>query len=157
MTLVQHLLQKLHCTAPFFSVPQGPRMPDCLFCRLTKSNPQAILETPEVVVLVDRYPYSRAHLLIIPRAHHTLLHELPDTTLTAIITTAKRLALALNLTSYNLLQNNTNGQAIPHVHLHLIAADDSGRFTTAGNTALTLDDAAYGQLVSEIRNKVGNS
>lgn len=127
----------------------------CVFCGLTKEN--VVYEDEHVLVVVDLYPYSNRHLLIIPKQHKEFLHLCSDEELAAMMRAAKHLVKALNLTSYNLLQNNKNGQVIFHCHLHLIGANDSGCLKIGPQKEVQLDKQKYLHLVEEIKSEIQKS
>jgi len=55
---------------------------------------------------LDIQPLSRGHALVIPKEHAVKFHELSDETLADILPVAKKVASALGVVDYNLLQNN---------------------------------------------------
>jgi diadenosine tetraphosphate (Ap4A) HIT family hydrolase len=55
---------------------------------------------------LDIQPLSRGHTLVIPKEHAVKFHELSDESLADILPVAKKVALALGIKDYNLLQNN---------------------------------------------------
>ena len=52
----------------------------CLFCKIARGDIPAatVLETDEVVVFLDIRPVNRGHVLLVPKAHHSDLTELPE-------------------------------------------------------------------------------
>lgn len=78
----------------------------CIFCRIIKGELPAykLLETEKSLAFLDIQPLSRGHTLIIPKQHAEKLHELDDDFLTDILPLTKRLAGAMGLDHYNLLQ-----------------------------------------------------
>ena len=58
----------------------------CIFCKIVAGTiPSArVLETPEAVAFLDINPVNRGHLLVVPRAHHAHLSELPDAVAAAV-------------------------------------------------------------------------
>jgi histidine triad (HIT) family protein len=106
----------------------------CLFCGIVSGAVPAIpvYQDEMTIAFLDPYPKSRGHVLLIPRAHSTgLLDAAPDTLtvlLPAIQRVSRAMCQALNVEGFNLVQNNgaVAGQAIPHLHFHLIPrrADD---------------------------------
>lgn len=82
---------------------------------------------------LDIQPLSRGHALVIPKEHTVKFHELSDESLADILPVAKKIALALGIKDYNLLQNNGNRfpadqsltlgriahQVVDHVHFHV--------------------------------------
>jgi len=72
--------------------------------------------------------------LVIPKEHGIKFHELSDETLADLLPVAKKVALALGVKDYNLLQNNGTSivvaeliigriahQVVDHVHFHVMA------------------------------------
>ena len=57
-----------------------PHDPHCIFCKIVYGEiPSAkILETAEVLVLLDINPVNHGHTLLVPKAHHAHLSELSD-------------------------------------------------------------------------------
>jgi ATP adenylyltransferase len=59
----------------------GERTPrDCIFCAATTCDPRARLlvqTTPASIVLLNRFPYQYAHVMVAPRRHTASLAELP--------------------------------------------------------------------------------
>jgi diadenosine tetraphosphate (Ap4A) HIT family hydrolase len=55
---------------------------------------------------LDIQPLARGHALVIPKEHTIKFHELSDESLADILPAAKKVANALGVTNYNLLQNN---------------------------------------------------
>lgn len=57
--------------------PQG-----CVFCSVAAQEPSCdnlvVHSTPELVVLLNRYPYSNGHMLVVPRPHVDSLSGLED-------------------------------------------------------------------------------
>lgn len=101
---------------------------DCLFCKIIKNElPSYVLsETDETLSILDIFPNSDGHILVIAKNHCRDFHLLSDNQATALFREAKALIGALKQAGfspdYNLLINNGSlaGQAIPHVHLHII-------------------------------------
>ncbi len=63
---------------------QGPKEQGCVFCRLAKdapSNKNFILKkNKNTFVMLNLYPYTSGHLMIIPYKHTAVLAELDDET-----------------------------------------------------------------------------
>ena len=76
--------------------------------------------------MLDIRPASKhgGHTLIMPKKHFELISEIPDELLNKLILVIKKFSKALLKygQGLNILQNNKKiaGQAIPHVHFHLI-------------------------------------
>ena len=54
--------------------------PDCLFCKIVRGEiPSAtVLETDEAVAFLDIHPVNLGHVLLVPKAHHAHLADLPE-------------------------------------------------------------------------------
>ncbi|OLY85676.1 Hit family protein 1 [Smittium mucronatum] len=81
-----------------------------------------LLETEFSYAFLDINPLSKGHALVIPKYHAAKTHEVPDEYLADILPQAKKLALAMGLSDYNILQNNgaIAHQEVMHVHYHII-------------------------------------
>jgi histidine triad (HIT) family protein len=122
---------------------------NCLFCKLKSVKENILFENDKCYVIVDRFPYSNRHLLIIIKDHYKTLGEVEDNLLSEVFLTAKKLALKLKFEKYNLVQNNVNGQLVPHMHCHLIGCNETGGL--GNNEILTLSDDEYSNIVKEIK------
>ena len=60
--------------------------------------------------------------LVIPKHHGAKLHDIPDDSLTELLSVAKKIAVASGATDYNILQNNGRiaHQMVDHGHFHFI-------------------------------------
>jgi len=95
-------------------------MSSCIFCRIIKGEIPSfkIVETAKRLVVtrfrcsltsfafLDIQPLSRGHALVIPKEHAVKVHELSDDSLADLLPVAKKVALALGVKDYNVLQNN---------------------------------------------------
>lgn len=93
---------------------------DCIFCNLINSKHNILYENGKFIVLLDIFPLSRGHLLIIPKEHQETMDQLSDDCLSEALILIKHIVLAAGYTKYNILQNNRHVQSVPHVHFHLI-------------------------------------
>lgn len=83
-------------------------------------------------------------------------HELSDETLADILPVAKKVALALGASDYNLLQNNGRiaHQVVDHVHFHIIPKPDGEQGLGVGWPAKDADKADLKTLLEEIKRKL---
>lgn len=112
-----------------------PRDPHCIFCKIVHGEiPSAkILETVDVLAFLDINPVNRGHTLLVPKAHHAHLGELPDAVAGAAGSLLPRLcraiAAATGAEGLNVIVNNGRvaGQTVDHGHWHIIPrfADDA--------------------------------
>ena len=103
-------------------------MTDCLFCKIVNGDiqPNVVFESDDVLAFHDIDPKAPVHILIIPQRHISTLNDLDDAELGGqLLQTAARLAKQLGFaddgyrTVFNC--NKMGGQAVYHLHLHLMA------------------------------------
>lgn len=105
-------------------------MNDCLFCKIEQGKIPSVrvYEDELVFAMMDIFPESQGHLLIIPRTHAENLFEVPNETLAHLIRVSKRLAqaakTALNADGIKIVQFNgaEAGQTVFHYHMHVVPA-----------------------------------
>ncbi|MBU1694051.1 MAG: HIT domain-containing protein [Verrucomicrobia bacterium] len=97
----------------------------CPFCEMTPDRITA--EDGPCIAVLDRYPVSRGHHLIVTRRHVASFRELTDEEWLAIHRLARILVLRMQsddpaIQGFNLGINDgpAAGQTIAHVHVHLI-------------------------------------
>ncbi len=103
-------------------------MNSCLFCEIVSgSRPGATVFRDEVcLALMDLFPVSAGHVLVIPVRHAVLLEELTGAERSHILEAAVRIMKAQKAaglgSGVNLLVNDGKAanQHIPHVHVHLV-------------------------------------
>jgi histidine triad (HIT) family protein len=106
----------------------GKRMSDCIFCKIIAGEIPSfkVYEDEMFVAILDRFPSSEGHMLIIPKRHATDIFELNEAEAAGIIPLAKKkkkkIKTTLNCAGINIVQNNgaSAGQEVFHYHLHII-------------------------------------
>ncbi len=99
---------------------------DCLFCKIVKgeASSKTLFEDSVVKVIMDVYPNSNGHVLILPKKHITDFEEMDGETLAHMHMIAKMtkkwLYDALNPDGLVLTVNYGIAQQVKHYHLHLI-------------------------------------
>ncbi len=112
-------------------IREGLKAEDCLFCSLSKQEDgpeNLILHRGErAFVVLNRYPYTNGHMMIVPYAHKPSLEGLENETLHEMIRLAAAalgiLREAYNADGFNLGGNigEAAGAGIEeHVHLHVV-------------------------------------
>jgi histidine triad (HIT) family protein len=108
-------------------------MTDCLFCKMVAGDikPAVVFENDQILAFNDINPQAPVHILIIPKRHITTLNDLDDAQmggqlLRVAVDLAKQLELAEDgyRTVFNC--NKNGGQAVYHLHLHLLAGRQMG-------------------------------
>ena len=99
--------------------------PDCLFCRIAAGEQEVVLvlDEPHALAFLDHRPLFHGHLLLIPRAHHETLSDLPREEIGPYFETAQRLAravpAAMGAEGSFVAINNVVSQSVPHLHVHV--------------------------------------
>lgn len=104
-------------------------MKDCIFCQIISGNEEAsiVYEDEHFLALMDAYPLTKGHCLIIPKRHYERLDELNAKTRAQLFNIGNKIVEAqkkagLGIHGTNLLVNDGKAanQTVPHLHLHLI-------------------------------------
>jgi histidine triad (HIT) family protein len=100
---------------------------DCLFCRIARQEiPTPLVYTSDdCVAFRDINPQAPTHILVIPRAHIPSLNEAADATVIgrlslAAAEIAKKEGIAESGYRTVVNTNRDAGQAVFHIHLHLL-------------------------------------
>jgi histidine triad (HIT) family protein len=104
----------------------------CWACRVINGDNAGcvVIESPDVVVLINPLGVTSGHALVVPRRHIRNLYELPDALAGPILSTAARVARAAKRAfaadGVTLRQNNeaASDQHLFHFHLHVIPRFD---------------------------------
>lgn len=100
----------------------------CVFCRIVRNElPCAkIYEDGKVLSFLDIAPTKKGHSLVIPKAHHETMMDVPDELLKEVITVVKKVSKAVMKATeaggvnLALSMHETAGQTVPHAHFHVI-------------------------------------
>lgn len=98
----------------------------CIFCRIVAGELGAhfVLEEEEVVAFLDIKPLRLGHVLVVPRAHHVTLPDLPVPLLPVVFGAVRRVAdaavRALGAEGSFVANNNVVSQSVPHLHVHVV-------------------------------------
>ncbi len=85
---------------------------DCVFCRIVRGEEPAyvVYEDEHVIAILDKYPISKGHTLIMPKRHYRDITEIPSDELCRVIRVTKAVAMAvikaLNVPGVRIIQNN---------------------------------------------------
>ncbi|MDY6819813.1 MAG: HIT family protein [Halobacteriales archaeon] len=134
---------------------------DCIFCRIVDGElpSRTVYEDDDVQAFLDANPLAPGHTLVIPKAHHERLNDLPVGLGREVLSTLHRLTpaveAAVEADGSNVAFNNGEaaGQEVPHVHGHIIP-----RFTGDGGTPVhaiagerpSLDDDELDAIAADI-------
>ena len=101
---------------------------DCIFCDIVAGRIPCtkVYEDADTLAFMDIGPVTRGHTLVIPKEHLDPITSVPPDMLGKLILTVQKVARAhlkgLGAEGINVTQANGEiaGQAIPHVHFHVI-------------------------------------
>ena len=105
---------------------------DCPFCAICAGTEPAevVDETATTLAFAPLDPVAEGHVLVIPKAHHETLFDVPASTLCRVVEHAKSIAERLTAHDFDgvtLLNDSSHQQTVPHFHLHLAPRrDDDG-------------------------------
>lgn len=98
---------------------------DCLFCNFEKF--EVVGENDHSYAILDKFPVTELHTLVISKKHYDTVFELPSPELESIFYLAKEcreiiLEKDSSVQGFNFGSNSGEvaGQKIHHVHFHLI-------------------------------------
>lgn len=119
----------------------------CIFCHAVAAGNDAraliVFRGAKNFVILNQYPYTTGHSMVVPYAHEAELGSLDAATLTEMMQLAQRLqrALAQNYSphGYNLGMNlgrSAGAGVADHLHLHVLPRwpGDASFMTTVGET-----------------------
>lgn len=110
-------------------------MTDCLFCKMVSGEikPDTVMETDDVLAFRDISPQAPTHILIIPKKHISTINDITDEdteVMGKLFQVAKEVAAQEGLAEpgYRTVMNcnSDGGQAVYHIHLHLLGGRQLG-------------------------------
>ena len=100
--------------------------PECPFCQVIAGAAGAsiVLDEADVVVFLDSHPVFKGHVLVVPRAHHETLPDVPEPLLVPLFSAVQRVQRAitsvLGAQGTFVAMNNVVSQSVPHLHVHVV-------------------------------------
>jgi histidine triad (HIT) family protein len=98
----------------------------CPFCAIARGETAAHLvdEGEHLVAFLDHRPLFHGHVLVVPRAHHATLRDLPLERVAPFFAGVQRVARAvedgLGADGSFVAMNNRVSQSVPHLHVHVV-------------------------------------
>ena len=99
---------------------------DCLFCRIVSGDEPAhlVFEDELSLAFLDVRPLFEGHALLVPRAHHQTLVDLPAELVGPYFANAQLLSgaitQAMGAQGSFVAINNVVSQSVPHLHVHVV-------------------------------------
>ena len=136
-------------------IASGVKDGKCIFCAAAEAHEDdrslIVLRAKKNFVILNRYPYTSGHVMVVPYAHQASLAALDQETLGEMMLLAQRLQRALETLyhpqGYNLGMNigAAAGAGIAdHLHLHVLPrwVGDTNFMTTVGETRVQPEELA---------------
>jgi histidine triad (HIT) family protein len=104
----------------------GDRAADCAFCAIVAGEAEAeiVLDDETALAFLDFRPLFPGHALLVPRAHHETLADLPATLIEPFFAAARLLSRAIpeamGAQGSFVAINNVVSQSVPHLHAHVV-------------------------------------
>ena len=106
---------------------------DCIFCKIISKeiHTKILYEDDDTISFLDAFPVAKGHTLVIPKAHHPKIQDLPFVINQKLFDTVHKMTSKVDSLEGSTLiaihNGKESGQEIPHVHVHLIprSNDDS--------------------------------
>lgn len=127
----------------------------CVFCEIVAGRLPAhvVLDDDVAMAFLDTRPLFPGHTLLVPRAHHETLTDLPMAALEPYFARSRRLAQAmedvLGAAGSFVAINNRISQSVPHLHTHVVPRNPKdglrGFFWPRGKYADDAEAAAVAQ------------
>ena len=132
-------------------------MKDCVFCRIVAGEEKSfnVYEDERVITILDKYPVSWGHLLVITKKHYESIHNADPKDIVHAFSVASALARIyrndLNAKGVNVVTNSGRpaGQIIFHFHVHVIPRWHEGGFSWSSRHVLDENEAK--SILSKIR------
>ena len=101
-------------------------MTACVFCQIVAGETPAhvVLDDERFLAFLDVRPLFPGHVLLVPKAHHETLWDLPGDLLGPLNERTQRLAVAVRdatgAVGIFTATNNVVSQSVPHLHVHVV-------------------------------------
>ncbi len=126
---------------------------ECVFCAAARTRDDhaayVIHRAERNYIILNRFPYTSGHIMVVPYAHVATLEELPEEALTEMILLAQRCERALRAVykpeGMNLginLGKSAGAGIAGHLHLHALPrwTGDTNFMTVVGETRVLPED-----------------
>lgn len=117
-------------------------MNECPFCKIWESNSshsfKVLVAGEYCVSVLDQFPVSEGHCLIIPKRHVGAIDDLTDAELKDVYTVLHQTKILLIETytpdgfNIGINEGSAAGQTVPHLHIHLIPRYNGDVFDPTG-------------------------
>ncbi len=110
---------------------------ECIFCQIIEGKIETvkIYEDADIIAILDVYPASKGHVLVMPKQHYSVIEEIPDALLNKIFVFVKAIAQSfLRVTGakgFNLFiaQGDSAGQRVKHFCINMIPRHENDKIS----------------------------
>ena len=135
---------------------------DCIFCSIIAGDipGRIVQETDHVLAFLDANPLAAGHTLVVSKAHHSRVEEIPGDEAAALFRSVHDLvpkveaAVDADAVSVGINDGEAAGQEIPHTHVHLVPrfdGDGGGTFHSIAPGSEQPNDAELDRIAETIR------
>jgi histidine triad (HIT) family protein len=96
-------------------------MGDCIFCQIVTKNAPAhiVYEDDHYLAFLDKFPQTRGHLQLVPKAHYRWVWEIPD--IGTFFGVAQKIIRAIiPVLGADHVTLSTRGDEVHHAHLWIV-------------------------------------
>lgn len=137
-------------------------MGDCIFCKIVTNefDSYKLYEDEDFIVILDKFPTTLGHSLIIPKKHCVDFFDLDDLLAEKLLVLGKKVAHALKEVTgcqgLNVLQNSGKeaGQVVFHYHMHLIPRYENDEVVIKLKSN-ELDEKSAKDFLEKVKNNLG--
>lgn len=109
--------------------------PECIFCKIVSGAQPShkVLETDQVLSIMDLYPSSEGHTLILPKEHYESVFDITEAAMQAVTFATRRVAAAVRAEVepdgmvISQLNGAAAGQTVMHYHVHVVPRNEGER------------------------------
>lgn len=106
----------------------------CLFCKIVagETPSEKVYEDESSIAIMDINPLAPGHVVVLPREHGETILEVSDESVAAAQLATKKVTAAIDKAlapdGFTIGINHKIGQAVPHLHIHILPRwrDDGG-------------------------------
>ncbi|MGM0605143.1 MAG: HIT family protein [Halobacteriota archaeon] len=135
---------------------------DCIFCKIADGEipSRTVYENDDVFAFLDVNPLARGHTLVISKAHHERLNDLPADLASSLFDAVSELtpvvenAVDADATTIGINNGPAAGQEVPHVHVHVVPrfdGDGGGPIHAVAGRSPDLSETELDEIAAAIR------
>lgn len=131
---------------------------NCIFCKILNGEipSNKVFENDNFIAILDAFPASEGHTLVIPKKHYENIFEIDEDTLKEGYAIAKKIAnsikKSLSAEDINILQNNgaLAGQTVNHFHIHIIPRKENDKIVIKSEQ-INIDNNRINEILNSIK------